>query len=103
MSTPAGRSSRISESTVFGVGEWMSIRRLCVRTSKCSRESLSLNGDADHAVDVLLGGQGHRAGDGGAGALGRLHDLARRLVELLVVVALQADADLLCGTGVSPT
>src|SRR5438477_6107214 len=44
MSTPAGRSSRISESTVFGVGLWMSIRRLCVRTSKCSRESLSLNG-----------------------------------------------------------
>ena len=30
---------------VFGVGEWMSISRLCVRTSKCSRESLSLNGD----------------------------------------------------------
>src|ERR671923_62078 len=44
MSTPAGRSSRISESTVFGVGEWMSISRLCVRISKCSRESLSLNG-----------------------------------------------------------
>src|SRR5712691_11734679 len=43
MSTPAGRSNRISESTVFGVGLWMSIRRLCVRTSKCSRESLSLN------------------------------------------------------------
>src|SRR5712692_6238750 len=41
MSTPAGRSSRISESTVFGVGLWMSISRLCVRTSKCSRESLS--------------------------------------------------------------
>ena len=32
------------EEAVFGVGEWMSIRRLCVRTSKCSRESLSLNG-----------------------------------------------------------
>src|SRR5439155_17842678 len=45
MSTPAGRSSRMSESTVFGVGEWMSISRLCVRTSKCSRESLSLNGE----------------------------------------------------------
>src|SRR4051794_9086447 len=44
MSTPAGRSSRISESTVFGVGEWMSMSRLCVRISKCSRESLSLNG-----------------------------------------------------------
>src|SRR5204863_4564310 len=44
MSTPAGRSSRISWSIVFGVGLWMSISRLCVRTSKCSRESLSLNG-----------------------------------------------------------
>src|SRR5271155_4965550 len=46
MSTPAGRwSSRCSESTVLGVGWWMSIRRLCVRISKCSRESLSLNGE----------------------------------------------------------
>src|SRR3954468_9398655 len=46
MSTPAGRwSRRWSESTVFGVGELMSISRLCVRISKCSRESLSLNGD----------------------------------------------------------
>ena len=34
----------MSESTVFGVGWWMSIRRLCVRISKCSRESLSLKG-----------------------------------------------------------
>src|SRR5207302_3835892 len=49
----------------------------------------------DHAVDVLLGGQGHWAGDGGAGALGRVHDVARGLVHLLVVVALQTDADLL--------
>src|SRR5919108_744525 len=48
----------------------------------------------DHAVDVLLGGQGHRPGDGCAGALGGLHDLARGLVELLVVVALESDADL---------
>src|SRR5204862_3088231 len=45
ISTPAGRSSRISESTVFGVGSMMSIRRLCVRISKCSRESLYLCGD----------------------------------------------------------
>src|SRR5206468_3776301 len=44
ISTPAGRSSRISWSIVFGVGLRMSMRRLCVRTSKCSRESLSLNG-----------------------------------------------------------
>ena len=28
----------------FGVGLRMSMRRLCVRTSKCSRESLSLKG-----------------------------------------------------------
>src|SRR3954453_12781527 len=46
MSTPAGRwSRRWSESTVLGVGWWMSMSRLCVRISKCSRESLSLNGD----------------------------------------------------------
>src|SRR5438270_12671605 len=46
MSTPAGRwSSRCSESTVLGVGWWISISRLWVRISKCSRESLSLNGE----------------------------------------------------------
>src|SRR4051812_35711217 len=46
MSTPAGRwSSRCNESTVFGVGWWMSMSRLCVRISKCSWESLSLNGE----------------------------------------------------------
>src|SRR5207237_2967422 len=46
MSTPAGRwSRRWSESTVFGVGWWMSMSRLWVRISKCSRESLSLNGE----------------------------------------------------------
>src|SRR5918996_4250468 len=45
-STPAGRvSMRWSSSTVFGVGWWMSISRLWVRISKCSRESLSLNGE----------------------------------------------------------
>src|SRR5680860_1762271 len=44
ISTPAGRSIRINESTVLGVGVCMSIRRLWVRISKCSRESLSLNG-----------------------------------------------------------
>jgi hypothetical protein len=45
MSTPAGRSRRISESTVLGVGSRMSISRLCVRISKCSRESLYLCGE----------------------------------------------------------
>src|ERR671933_1572600 len=45
MSTPAGRSRRMSESTVFGVGLRMSISRLCVRISKCSRPSLYLCGE----------------------------------------------------------
>jgi hypothetical protein len=46
MSTPAGSESRrCSESTVFGDGWRMSISRLWVRISKCSRESLSLKGD----------------------------------------------------------
>ena len=42
MFTSAGKSRRIKESTAFGVGSTMSIRRLCVRISKCSRESLYL-------------------------------------------------------------
>src|ERR687884_1521740 len=44
-STLAGRSMRISASTVLGVGSRMSISRLCVRISKCSRESLYLCGE----------------------------------------------------------
>src|ERR1700722_8281411 len=35
----------MSESTVLGVGSMMSISRLCVRISKCSRESLYLCGE----------------------------------------------------------
>src|SRR5690606_40818804 len=42
MLTSAGRSRRLSESTAFGVGSTMSIRRLWVRISKCSRLSLYL-------------------------------------------------------------
>src|SRR5918996_5043127 len=53
----------------------------------------------DHRVDVLLGGQRHRPGDGRAGALRRLDDRQRRPVELTVVVSLQADADLLLRQG----
>ena len=45
MSTPAGRSRRCNESTVFGDGSRMSSRRLWTRISKCSRLSLSLWGD----------------------------------------------------------
>ena len=45
----------MSESTVFGVGEWMSMSRLCVRTSKCSRESLSLNGERIKVSGIGIG------------------------------------------------
>src|SRR5215217_5477280 len=45
MSTPAGRSRRWSDSTVLLVGSTMSRRRLWMRISKCSRESLSTCGD----------------------------------------------------------
>src|SRR5580765_8814972 len=46
---------------------------------------LVLERGPDHAVDVLLGGQGHRTGDGGAGSLSSLDDRLSRLVELMVV------------------
>src|ERR1051326_3574261 len=55
---------------------------------------LVLERAADHAIHVLLGGQGHRPGDRRPGALRRLDDVARGLVDLLVVVALEANPDL---------
>ena len=42
MSTPAGICSRVSASIVLEFGSRMSTSRLCVRSSKCSRESLSM-------------------------------------------------------------
>ncbi len=36
ISTPAGKFNRISMSMVFASGSMMSIKRLCVRISKCS-------------------------------------------------------------------
>src|SRR6476469_8231226 len=49
----------------------------------------------DDAIPVDLGRQRHRATDPGAGAHDRLDDLLRRLVDDLVVVRLEPDADLL--------
>src|SRR5262245_25665569 len=46
-----------------------------------------------HAVLVDLGGQRDRSGDLGARALGGLDDLAGRLVEQLVIVGLEPDAN----------
>src|SRR3954449_5740790 len=51
----------------------------------------------DHAVHVLLGRQGDRAGHRGARARRRLDDLLRGRLDGRVVVRLQADADLVLG------
>src|SRR5574340_89582 len=85
-STPAGRSSFIRASTVLSVGSMMSIRRRCVRISNWSRELLLTWGERSTSK---------RSIDVGAGALGRFHDLERRLVDQFVVKRLQADADFL--------
>src|SRR5699024_12810535 len=44
-STPLGKSNFINASTVLAVGLTISIKRLCVRISNCSRESLYLCGE----------------------------------------------------------
>src|SRR5215218_5134535 len=56
---------------------------------------LVLERASDDRVAVVLGGQRHRTSHRGAGSLGRVDDLRRRPVELLVVVPLEADADFL--------
>src|SRR3954465_6687905 len=77
-------------------GRRMDVDQALVRTHlEVLPRVLVLEGRTDHAVDVLLGRQRHGAGDGGAGALGRVHDVARGLVHLLVVIALQPNTDLL--------
>ena len=50
-------------------------------------------GSAQDGDDLLLGGQGDGAGHGGAVALGGLHDLLSGLVDDLVVIGLQANAN----------
>src|SRR5207245_8907514 len=57
-STPAGRSSFISASTVCWVGSRMSSRRLCVRISNCSRDFLSTCGDRSTVVMLRDVGRG---------------------------------------------
>ena len=48
---------------------------------------------AQDGDDFLLGGQGHGTGHGGAGALGGLRDLLGGLVDELMIVGLETDAD----------
>src|SRR5262249_59757155 len=56
---------------------------------------LVLERRTDHAVDVFLGRQRHRAGDAGTGALRGLDDLAGSPVYGVVVVRLQPDSNFL--------
>src|SRR6476646_3072139 len=57
---------------------------------------LVLERGLDHAVDVFLSRERHRAGDAGAGALGGLDDLAGSPIYGVVVVRFQPDPDFLC-------
>src|SRR5699024_12719436 len=45
ISTPDGKSNIVNASTVFGFGFKISTKRLCVRISNCSRESLYICGE----------------------------------------------------------
>ena len=92
-STPAGRSSFISASTVLSVGSMMSISRRCVRISSWSREVLSTCGERSRSKRCLARRQRHRAAHDRARALGRVDDLERRLVDQPVVERLEANAD----------
>ena len=51
-----------------------------------------VNGTKD-GDDLLLGGQGNGTGDGSAGALGSLYNLLSGLIDDLVVIGLQSNAD----------
>ena len=50
-------------------------------------------GSPQNGDDLLLGGQRNGAGHGGAGALGGLHDLLGALVDDLMVIGLEANAN----------
>ena len=56
---------------------------------------LVLEGTLDDAVDVLLGGQRDRTGDGRTGTLGRLYDGLSAALDQLLIVGLQPYAYLL--------
>ena len=58
ISTPAGTLSLVNESIVFAVGSNMSTKRLWVRNSKCSLESLSTCGDLITQNLLMLVGKG---------------------------------------------
>src|SRR5690606_26562012 len=57
-STPAGRSSFVSASIVWGLESWMSSRRLWVRNSNCSRLFLSTCGERSTVQRSIFTGRG---------------------------------------------
>ena len=68
--------------------------RLCVRISKCSRESLSLNGPRITQYTLRSVGRGTGPEMVASAALRGLHDGGGALVDQLVVVGLEPDPDL---------
>ena len=69
----------------------MSISRLCVRISNCSRDFLSTCGERNTVQRLITVGKWNRSGYIRSGAFGRLDDIFRRLVEQAVVVSFQAN------------
>ena len=99
MSTPAGRwSRRWSESTVFGVGWWMSMSRLCVRISKCSLRVLVLERGPDHGSRRSSPSAAAPGPDTVAPVRVAVSTISLAAVSMAdVVVGLEADADLVLG------
>ena len=84
----------MSESTVFGVGI-EDVNKTLVRTHlEVLAAVLVLVRRTDDAVHVLLRRQRHGADDLRTGTSHRLDDLLRRVVNDLVVVGLEPNADL---------
>ena len=95
MSTPAGRLSFFSSSTVLAVGSMMSISRLCVRCSKVSWDFLSAVRRAQHGEPLDAGRQRDGPGDAGPRAFDGVRNVAGGLVNDPMVIGLQSDTNAL--------
>ena len=93
MSTPAGRSRCISASIVFG-DACKNVDQPLVRPHlEVLARLLVVVGRALHAEAIDLRRKRHGAADEGAGALCRLDDALRRLIQDLVIIRLEAYAN----------
>ena len=99
MSTPGGRLRPLFRaSIVLPVGCRMSISRLWVRISNCSRDLRSMCGTAQHRVPLDAGRQRDRPVDDRPRCRWAVsHDLVGGAVQHLVVVAFHPDADAFVG------